>query len=139
MYLISCGTSAQKEEVKERIDSKTNISAIDSNPLNKVIFFHLSEQEFDSVAGLPDYQGLYEVSSDFGFYVSKVMDSLKNTSVVAELTTDRVIEINNKAFDKFDEYGYGLVLIRPDSIRIEGGIMTDVEYFQLISEFFEEL
>lgn len=107
------------------------------NPEQKIIFFHLSEHEFDSVADLPGYEGLYEVSADFGFYVSKVMDSLKNSSITTELTTKRYIKINQTSLDKFEEFGYGAVFMRHDSVRIEEGIMTDIDYFQIISEFFD--
>lgn len=105
-------------------------------PQQKVIFFHLSEHEFDSVADLPDYQGLYEVSSDFGFYVSKVVDSLKNSPIKTEITTKRFIQLGTTELDKFEYYGYGVILIKSDSSLVEGGIMTDMDYFQLISDFF---
>lgn len=108
------------------------------NSDKKIVFFHLSEQEFDSVADLPDYQGLYEVSSDFGFYVTKVMDSLKNSNIETDITTERFITVGTSRLDKFEHFGYGIILMNGDSSYVEGGIMTDIGYFQLISEFFNK-
>ncbi len=105
-------------------------------PKKRIIFFHLSEAEFDSLVQIPDYEGLYEVSSDFGFYVSNVIDSLKNSTIRTDVITDRIVQLDTIQFDKFEYHGYGTVLIKNDSVLIEHGIMTDVGYFQLISEFF---
>ncbi|NEV95032.1 hypothetical protein G3567_12885 [Psychroflexus sp. YR1-1] len=137
--LEQAGDSKKPELYELRINDnklELKISSTDKFSNEKIVFFHLSEQEFDSVANLPDYQGLYEVSSDFGFYVSKVMDSLKNSNVKAEITTERFIDVGNVELDKFEHYGYGAIFIKSDSTLIEVGIMTDMDYYKLISEFF---
>lgn len=103
---------------------------------HRVIFFHLSDQEFDSLATLPEYHGLYEVSSDFGFYAVNVLDSLSNTKIAAEITSERFLSVGGTEIDKFKYSGYGVILIRTDSIKIQPGVMTDLEYYQLIAEFY---
>lgn len=135
------GSTIEPELFELRIENNkleliTGLTNEDSN--NKIVFFHLSEQEFDSVAELSDYQGLYEVSSDFGFYVTKVMDSLKNSNIETEITTERFIPVGKSRLDKFEHFGYGIILTNGDSSHVEGGIMTDMGYFQLISEFFDK-
>ncbi|MEM9832908.1 MAG: hypothetical protein AAF944_19910 [Bacteroidota bacterium] len=106
-----------------------------SNGSSEIIFFRPSEQEFDSLVNLSEYQGLYEASSDFGFYINSTLKQLKQRGVQASVTDERIIRVGNREIDKFDHAAYGLILVKSDSISVHSGVMTDVGYMQLISEF----
>ena len=126
------------------LNERTNryLSGLNSTPElstepNRIIFYHLNSQEYDSLASFQDSEGLAEVDSDFGYYASNVLDSMRNTQLKAEVTSERFITVGERTIDKFEHFGYGVILVRSDSVNIQSGVMTDIDYFMLITEFFE--
>ena len=129
ILVISCGTS-------DEASNEQSIEQTMSMETNRVIFYHLTEWEFDSLALSSNSEGLNEVDADFSYHASNAIDSLNNTKLNVEVTTERFITIGKQKIDKFDHFGYGVILVRPDSVSIHAGVMTDIDYITLIAEFY---
>jgi hypothetical protein len=137
---IEANTEPYFNELNERTNSY--LRGLNSTPElstenDRIIFYHLNEQEYDSLAELDDSEGLAEVDSDFGYYASNVLDSMQNTKLKVEVTSERFISVGEQTIDKFEHFGYGVILVKSDSINIQSGVMTDIDYFMQITEFFE--
>ena len=108
-----------------------------------VLFFHPTESEFNELLKENgEESGLYEVDSDFGFYASKVYDSLLKTDLKVEFVTERIIKYSTKNgvkyFDRLKnaEHPYGIIFnnINCDP-KIEFGVMVDIGILQRLNEY----
>jgi hypothetical protein len=117
-------------------NEKSTDSVTKSIVEDQIVFYSLTDHEFDSLVLLEPDDGLNESFSDFSFYASNVLDSMKNTDISTSVTTNRFIELGGKTIDKFDYTGFGIILIRNDSTYIESSVYTDIDYFMTITEFF---
>ena len=120
---------SQKEQTSDSV-SKSIVE-------DQIVFYSLTDNEFDSLVMLEPDDGLNESFSDFSFYACNVLDSMKNTDISTRVTTKRFIEFGGKTIDKFEYTGFGIILIRSDSIYIQSHIYTDIDYFMTITEFFD--
>jgi hypothetical protein len=104
---------------------------------NSVTFFRLNDAEFDSIASLPDSQGLYEADSDFGFYALTIYELYKDSLIEVDISRDRIFMFGKEVIDKFDlKNPYGVILVKDDRYKIATGIFTDVGIEQMIDDFF---
>ncbi len=124
------------------LDSEQKKDTVNADNYN-VLFFHPTESEFNVLLKENgENSGLYEVDSDFGFYSSKVYDSLAKTDLKVKFVTERIIKYstNNgtKYFDRFKnkEQPYGIIFNQQEcEPKIEFGVMTDIGIFQELTKY----
>ena len=113
---------------------------------NSVIFLRPSEEIFEA---LENEEGIYEVDSDFGFAISRTIDSLETNpkfkSIKSEVYTGRYLKILDckngpKTIDR-DSIYYGLIFSAPNKeIKIIPSVqalyyLDEIEtYFNIDSE-----
>lgn len=112
------------------------------NP-NSVIFYSISQTEFDSLStSVPD-GGLDEVISDFEYYVGKLLPILKrDTSLYVLYTAHRFYGIVNEGgttiFDRVEPRNLvGVIMNSASKHEISKGVGTDVDMMLMITEFFQ--
>ena len=147
LILISCKQNVEKKaelitENPTELIAETVLDTLNADNYN-VLFFHPTESEFNEL--LKEYgeeTGLYEVDSDFGFYASKVYDSLSKTDFQVEFVTEKIIKYstNNgtKYFDRFKnvEHPYGIIFNKVNcDPNIKFGVMADIGIFQEFNEY----
>lgn len=112
-----------------------------------IVFTKPSEKEFQI---LKDEEGINKMNSDFDFYTSKVIDSLKSTYTIIS-TTKRIIGIinsrdttyldrlNPKAKFSQNPIHYSAILVFNDFFSIYPNLKTDIVYYSLIKEYFNNI
>ena len=135
----------KKNKTVKLIESKTEKELDTLNIDNyNIIFFHPNQMEFEEL--LKEYgeegEGLYEVDSDFGFYVNKVYDSISKTDLKAKIITERIIKYSTKSGIKYldrlknEEHPYGIIFNNVDcEPKMEFGVMTDIGFYQVLAEY----
>ena len=108
---------------------------------NSVIFLRPSDETFTT---LENEEGIYEVDSDFGFAISRTIDSLETNpkfkSIKSEVYTGRYLEIQDckngpKTIDR-DSIYYGLIFSAPNKeIKIIPNVQA-LYYLDEIEEYF---
>ncbi|QXP78756.1 MULTISPECIES: hypothetical protein [Winogradskyella] len=130
-----------KTEKLIKVEQKLDTLNIDNYNL---VFFHPNEAEFEELLKEKgeESEGLYEVDSDFGFYASNVYDSISKTESKVKIITERIIEYSTKSGIKYldrlknKEHPYGIIFNNVNcEPRIEFGIMTDIDMFQIWNEY----
>jgi hypothetical protein len=127
--------------VELKIEKKLDTLDIDNYNL---LFFHPNESEFEEL--LKKYgeesEGLYEVDSDFGFYVNKVYDSILKTDLKVKIVTERIIKYSTKNGIKYldrlknEEHPYGIIFNKLNcNPKIEFGVMTGIGMLQELDEY----
>lgn len=127
--------------IESKTEQKLDTLNIDNYNL---LFFHPNETEFEEL--LKEYgdenEGLYEVDSDFGFYAKNVYDSISKTDLKVKIVTERIIKYSTKNGIKYldrlknEEHPYGIIYNNLNcDPRVEFGIMTDIDMFQIWSEY----
>jgi hypothetical protein len=133
---LSISNKLQTNNNTQRIDkleTNTQINETDQR-LTKIIFYRLDSLEFDEILQSDESEGIYEVDSDYGFNINKVIESFKGSSTEIEITNNKTI---NELFqNKNIEHPYGFVLYRTDGkFQLNQGIYTDSEIQEIISDF----
>ncbi|NRD24901.1 hypothetical protein HNV10_16725 [Winogradskyella litoriviva] len=127
--------------IKTEIEQNLDTLNIDNYNL---VFFHPNEAEFDELLmeNGEKSTSLYEMNSDFGFYASNVYDSISKTESKIKIITERIIEYSTKSGIKYldrlknEEHSYGIIFNKKNcEPRIEFGIMTDIDMFQIWNEY----
>ena len=122
---------------------KQKLDTLDIDNYN-LLFFHPNEMEFDKL--IKEYgeesEGLYEVDSDFSFYVNKVYDSIMKTDLKVKIITERIIKYSTKNGIKYldrlknKEHPYGIIINNVNcEPKIIFGVLTDVGIFQELAEY----
>jgi predicted RND superfamily exporter protein len=135
----------KKNKTVKLIESKTEKELDTMNIDNyNIIFFHPNEMEFEEL--LKEYgkesEGLYEVDSDFGFYVNKVYDSISKTDLKVRIITERIIKYSTKSGVKYldrlknEEHPYGIIFNSVEcEPKMEFGVITDIGFYQVLAEY----
>jgi len=111
---------------------------------NSIIFFTITQVEFDSLNASDPKGGLNEVISDFDFYASRLVDLLSKDTTRSVLYTDHrfyqlTINRTNFIFDRLErDANVGMILNGTDRHKISWGVGTDVDMMQTIDEFFKK-
>ena len=104
-----------------------------------LLFFHPDSVQFRELAKSKNSEGLYEVSSDFGFYANKIIELYQDSTLNVTITDKRLFIASNELIDKFEQKSpYGLILIKNHEYKIETGVFTDIGLQQMINEYFKE-
>lgn len=147
LIIISCKQNVEKEaeqKTKNRTELETESKFDTLNVDNyNVLFFHPTESEFKKLLKENgENSGLYEVDTDFGFYASKVYDSISKTDLKVKIVTERIIKYSTKNGIKFldrlnnEEHPYGIIFNKVKcEPKIEFGVMTDIGFFQELTEY----
>ena len=145
LIIISCKKDVEKKvEIENPTELKTDSKLDTLNADNyNVLFFRPTESEFaELLIENGEESGLYELDSDFGFYVSKVYDSLSKTDLKVKFVTERIIKYStNSGTEYFDrlkntELPYGIIFNKIDcNPKIEFGVMVDIGIFQELNEY----
>jgi len=131
----------EKNNTLKQSEPKLDTLNIDNYNL---LFFHPNEMEFEELLKQngEESEGLYEVDSDFGFYVNRVYDSIMKTDLKVKIITERIIKYSTKNGIKYldrlknKEHPYGIIFNNVNcEPRIEFGVMTDVGMFQELVEY----
>ncbi|MDE5424118.1 hypothetical protein L3073_18035 [Ancylomarina sp. DW003] len=106
---------------------------------SSVIFFIPNSTEFDSIAKLDNSGGIYEVSSDFGYYANKIVELYKDSTINVNISNKRLFKANNELISKYEqESPYGIIFVKKNEFKIETGVFTDIGIQQMIKEYFKE-
>lgn len=111
---------------------------------NSVIFYSLTQTEFDSLSKNDKDGGLNEVIADFDYYVGKLLPILeKDTTKYVLYTAHRYFRISNENgsyfFDRVEQKNIvGIILNRKSEYETSRGIGTDVDMMQTINDFFNK-
>ena len=133
----------EKNKTEKLIKVEQKLDTINIDNYN-LVFFHPNEAEFEELLKEKgeESEGLYEVDSDFGFYASNVYDSISKTESKVKIITERIIEYSTKSGIKYldrinnKEHPYGIIFNNVNcEPRIEFGIMTDIDMFQIWNEY----
>lgn len=112
-----------------------------------IVFTKPSKKEFEL---LKNEEGINEVASDFSFYSSKVIDSLKNIYKITT-TSKRIIGIikphdtiyidrlTPKARISRDPIHHSAILVFNDYFSIYSNVYTDASYYSLIRDFYSNI
>lgn len=112
------------------------------NP-NSVIFYSITQTEFDTLSTNDPDGGLNEVISDFEYYVGELLPLLKkDTSLYVLYTAHRFYGIVNEGgttiFDRVEPRNVvGVIMNSASKHEISKGVGTDVDMMQTIKEFFQ--
>lgn len=112
------------------------------NP-NSLIFYSITQTEFDTLSTKDPDRGLNEVISDFEYYVGKLLPFLKkDTSLYVIYTAHRYYGIVNESgiaiFDRVEPRNVvGIIMNSASKHEISKGIGTDVDMMQTIKDFFQ--
>ena len=147
MIINSCKKGIDKTKKTELIDKAqselNNEQLLDTiNGDNYyVLFFHPNETEFEELIKIYGEE-LNEVDSDFGFYTNKVYDSISKTDLKIKIVTERIIRLTTKKGIKYldrlknNKSQYGVIFNKQNcEPRIEFGVMTDIDFFQIMNEY----
>ena len=113
------------------------------NP-NSIVFFSITQSEFDKLSAADPEGGINEVISDFDYYVTKLLPILKmDPTKYVTYTTNRYYRIINKAhfiFDRIEQpnNNVGMILNGSKLHKISWGVGTDVDLMLEIKEFFKK-
>jgi hypothetical protein len=103
-----------------------------------LLFFHPDSTQFYSIANSENSEGIYEVSSDFGYYASKILELYQDSTLNVNISDKRLFIANDGLIDKFEqESPYGIILVKDNGFKIETGVFTDIGIQQMISEYFK--
>ena len=97
LIIISCKQNVEKKaelktEKLTELEAESKLDTLNADNYN-VLFFHPTESEFNELLKENgEDSGLYEVDSDFGFYASKVYDSITKTDLKVKNVTERIIK-----------------------------------------------
>ena len=132
--------STQKENLENSIRFHLKDTAFVQG--NCVVFLRPDSTGFESNK---NEEGIYEVDSDFGFGLSRTIDTIKNDKHLKKIKpyviTERFIIIKEcescpKIIDR-DTIDYGILLIsKQKGLQIEQGILMG-DYVQLIRDYFK--
>ncbi len=104
-----------------------------------IMFFHPDSTQFNSIANSENSEGIYEVSSDFGFYANKIIELYSDSTLNVNISDKRFFIVHNELIDKLEqESPYGIILVKENEYKIETGVFTDVGIQQMISEYFKD-
>jgi len=134
--------NANKVQIPIESKTKHKLDTLDIDDYN-LLFFHPSESEFGQLIKIEgENSGLYEVDSDFGFYINSVNNSLSKTNLKIKFITERIIKLKtNNGLINLDrlenkEGPYGVIFNSNNcEPRIEFGVMTDIDIFQIWDEY----
>ena len=147
LIIISCKQNVEKKaELKTEnpieIGTESKLDTLNADDYN-VLFFHPTESEFNElIKENGEDSGIYEVDSDFGFYASKVYDSITKTDLKIKNVTERIIKYSTENGIKYldrlknKEHPYGIIFNKINcEPKIEFGIMTDIGIYQELTEY----
>ena len=147
LIIISCKQNVEKKaelktEKLTELEAESKLDTLNADNYN-VLFFHPTESEFNELLKENgEDSGLYEVDSDFGFYASKVYDSITKTDLKVKNVTERIIKYSTdkgiKYLDRLKnkEHPYGIIFNKVNcEPKIEFGIMTDIGIYQELTEY----
>ena len=147
LTIISCKKNVEKKgELKTEnlaeLETESKIDTLNADNYN-VLIFHPTESEFNELLKKEgEDSGLYEVDSDFGFYASKVFDSIKKTDLKVKNVTERIIKYSTENGIKYldrlknKENPYGIIFNKVNcEPRIEFGITTDIGIYQELTKY----
>jgi hypothetical protein len=104
-----------------------------------VMFFLPDSIQFNAIANSDSSDGIYEVSSDFEFYASKIIDLYKDSTLNVTYSDKRFFIVNNGLVDKMEQKSpFGILLVKNDEFKIETGVFTDNDIQQLITDFYKK-
>lgn len=156
LIIISCKQNVEKKKELKTENStelathlvnelvlEPQLDTLNADNFN-LLFFRPSETEFEEL--LKKYEresgGLYEVDSDFGFYTSKVYDSISKTDLKVKIVTERIIKYSTESGTKYldrlknEEHPYGIIFNNSNcNPKIEFGIMTGIGILQELEDY----
>ncbi|TBW29971.1 hypothetical protein [Gramella sp. KN1008] len=133
----------RNEEVVRTVqDTLTWVYLKDSLKVNgsAIIVLRPDSLRFDYYLKSGD-EWIYEVDSDFGFGITKALDSFQEPGISVRYTDKRFIVIEDcrscpKVIDR-DSIDYGLILTTPKrDIRIDENIFGMEYYLEILNEYF---
>ena len=154
--LFSCKNSSDKKEDNNLTKEKDEFNTIeDSEQLdftwtslkdtleiegNSIVILRPDSLRFDSyLKSGKDW--IYEVDSDFGFGVTKALDSFHNPTIEKFFTDKRFLKINNcnecpKLIDR-DSIDYGIIMVSQNkNIKIDQSVYGMEYYLELFNNYF---
>jgi hypothetical protein len=128
--------SELKSPLHDLIDLELTINKIADTKCNTTLKSQMI-LALNSVANSEDYEFIYEVSSDFGYYASKIIELYQDSTLNVKISNNRFFIVNNELIDKFEqESPYGFIFVKENEYKIETGVFTDLEIQQIISDYF---
>lgn len=147
LSIISCKNDKKErklEKLKNERVAETQLTYVDTIFAKNyhLIFLRPNEKEFNRLLEVHgEDSGLYEVDSDFGFYASKVNDSLSSADLKIEFKTERIIAMdsdNGMVYidrEEIENGAYGILFNHTNCFpTIEFGVMTDLEIYQRMAD-----
>lgn len=147
MLLSNCSTSNSNGQ------ASLEVNAEDEQPKNvntdtlkvdgkKVVFFMLSQQEYDSLPKDPN-SGIDEALDDFNYYAEAVADTIRKAGYEPIMTGSRYIQIKldngtSKTYDRLADKGNIVGYIFSDGIKepkIDYGVGTDIDLLTAFDDF----
>lgn len=147
LCLISCKSEGKEKNLRDQrvetalLPQPTNNDTLDVENYD-LIFLRPSEEEFNRLVEVHgEDSGLNEVDSDFGFYASKVDDSLSSTDLKVHFATEKIIKMDSEKGmiiinrDEIENAAFGIIFNHTKCYPIiEFGVMTDHEIYQRIMD-----
>lgn len=142
-FVVDKALERWKEERLIKLNTKKELDTLNIDSYH-LLFFRPNEMEFEELLKefKKEREGLYEVDSDFGFYVNKVYDSISKTDLKVKIITERIVKFSTrtgiKYFDRLknDNHPYGIIFNNVECIpKIEFGVMTDIGILQELAEY----
>lgn len=106
----------------------------------EIVFYTISQTEYDR---RKNEDGIDEVLSDFNYYASIVMDSLKNCDIKCAGTVNSNIEVyfgnKEKSSITIDTSKHIVAIIFSNGIDkpiVEYGVLSSVDIFQIINDYY---
>ena len=138
LTVLSISNKLQTNNNTQRIDKlEIIIKSIDTDQsLTKIVFYRLDSLEFQEALGLDKAKNIYEVDSDFGFYINEIVKEYRNSKTQIEIINNK--EMKEMFQSNLIEHPYGFVIYRTDGkFQINQGIYTDIGIKQIIDDFIE--
>lgn len=159
--LFSCKNSSDKKEEneltietkvnEEKFDTKDDSEQIDKSTWtslrdtlkivgNSIVILRPDSLRFNSYLKSGE-DWIYEIDSDFGFGVTKALDSFHNSNIEKVFTDKRFIKIKGcnecpKLIDR-DTIDYGIIMISQNkNIQIDQNIYGMEYYLELFNKYF---
>jgi hypothetical protein len=137
--ILSNNNQTKNETPVESVGKESKDLSIEIIKAPSVTFFIPNSTELDSLMKSDNSDGIYEVSSDFGFYAYKIIELYTDSTLNVNISDKRLFIANNEFIDKSEqESPYGIILVKENDFKIETGVFTDVGIQQMINEYFKE-
>ncbi len=143
MFSLLCGCAKKEANVQNTIGIVNDTLYVKGK---RVIFFSITNAEYDSIVKNGGKTNeIDEVLSDFQHYTNIVIDSLNKTGIKCSISSKPIYKIVNEndeitVFSKTDkEQIVGAIMTDgKQKPKYHYGVATDVDYFNIISDYFNK-